>query len=61
MTRGVLMLSAVIALAGLAACGVDGEPIRPTAAASIGVGSGGVHSNVGVGVSKGPVSVFLGL
>ncbi|MGA9435823.1 MAG: hypothetical protein WBV62_16450 [Roseobacter sp.] len=61
MTRGFLMFSAVIALAALAACGVDGEPVRPTASAYVGVGSGGVHSNIGVGVSQGPVSVFLGL
>lgn len=52
----------VIALCGLlAACGVDGEPITPTLAANVGVGSSGVSSNVGVGMNRGPVSVFLGL
>lgn len=58
MTRPVMVLAALVTLS---ACGVDGEPIRPTAGAYIGAGSGGVHSNVGVGVSQGPVSVFVGL
>ena len=51
-----------IALCSLvAACGVDGEPITPTLAANVGVGSSGVSSNVGVGMNKGPFSVFWGL
>lgn len=45
----------------LAACGVDGEPVRPTLAANVGVGAGGISTNVGLGVNKGPLSVFLGL
>ncbi len=50
------------ALGALAACGVDGEPQPPTVAASVAVGSSGsVYGNVGVGVSQGPVSIFLGL
>ncbi|GIT86750.1 hypothetical protein ROBYS_17660 [Roseobacter sp. OBYS 0001] len=58
MTRCVVMLM----LAGtLAACGVDGEPVRPTVGASVAVGSGGVNSNVGVGLNQGPLSIFLGL
>lgn len=49
-------------IATLAACGVDGEPTKPTVGASIGVSSSGnVHSNVGVGVRQGPFSVFFGL
>lgn len=30
-------------LTSLAACGADGEPVRPGINATIGVGSGGVH------------------
>ncbi len=46
---------------GLAACGVDGEPVQPTLNANVGVSSGGAHVNGGVGLHKGPLSVFLGL
>lgn len=58
MTRITLTL---FLLATLAGCGVDGDPIRPTAAASIAIGESGVYSNIGVGVSQGPFSIFLGL
>lgn len=58
MTRTILGLTA---LTILGACGVDGEPIPPTASASVSMGSGGVYSSVGVGLSQGPVSVFFGL
>ncbi|MFK7764840.1 MAG: hypothetical protein AB8B62_16375 [Roseobacter sp.] len=50
----------ILMLVVLAACGVDGEPERPNVGASIALGSGG-SSSVGVGVSQGPFSVFLGL
>ncbi len=50
----------VIAVSLLASCGVDGEPKRPTVGAAVAIGSGG-SSSVGVGVSQGPFSVFLGL
>lgn len=49
------------ALLGLVACGVDGEPVTPTVAANIGIGSDGVRTNVGLGVNKGPLSVFWGI
>lgn len=52
---------ALIGLAALAACGVDGEPVQPTLNAGVGVGSGGgVHVGGAVGLHKGPVSVYLG-
>lgn len=50
----------LLMLFALAACGVDGEPERPSIGASVALGSGG-SSSVGVGVSQGPFSVFLGL
>ena len=45
----------------LAGCGVDGEPIQPTLNAHLGVGSSGAYVGGGVGLSQGPLSVFLGL
>lgn len=55
----------VIALIGatvtLAACGADGEPVQPTLNANVGVSSSGAYVGGGVGLHKGPVSVFLGI
>ena len=48
-------------LSVLAACGVDGEPIRPSVSGAVTINSGGVYPSVGVGVNQGPISVFLGL
>ena len=45
----------------LAACGVDGEPVRPSLNAGLGISSSGVHLGGTVGVNKGPVTVSLGL
>lgn len=54
------VILALIGLAALAACGVDGEPVQPTLNAGVGVGDSGVHVGGAVGLYKGPVSVFLG-
>ncbi|MDW4499040.1 hypothetical protein R5H30_13675 [Sulfitobacter sp. D35] len=55
----------ILVLVSLAACGVDGEPEppapRPVVAANIGVGQSGVHGNAAVGVSRGPVTLILGI
>jgi hypothetical protein len=48
---------ALIAVAALASCGVDGAPIKPTVSAGINVGSGGVKTGVNLSASKGPLSV----
>ncbi|HKL05329.1 MAG TPA: argininosuccinate lyase [Roseovarius sp.] len=53
-----LALTAMVALAG---CGADGEPIRPTAQAKVGVGSNGVTGSVGTTLTRGNVSVGLGI
>lgn len=45
------------ALVALAACGADGEPIKPTLNAGVSLGSGGVNTNVSVGARKGPLSI----
>ena len=51
----------LIAFVLLAACGADGEPIPPTMNTHIGVavGSGGYTSG-GIGLSSGPLNIFLG-
>lgn len=51
----------VSAMAFLAACGVDGEPIQPTAAAGVSVTPNGVYPSAGVGLRTGPLSLWLGL
>lgn len=46
----------ILALLGLAACGADGEPVRPTADATVSVGSGGAGVSTSVTLTSGPVS-----
>jgi len=53
------MLS-LTAIAVLAACGVDGEPVQPSLNAGIGISNSGVHALGGVGVHQGPLSLYLG-
>jgi len=51
----------LVALLGLTACGVDGEPERPVSTnVGISVGSGG-HVGGTIGVSRGPLSVGVGI
>lgn len=45
----------------LAACGADGEPVQPTMNAGIGIGTSGVNAHGGVGLSKGPLNLYIGL
>jgi len=45
----------------LTACGVDGEPVQPTANVGVSVGTSGVHTAASVGVRKGPLAISLGL
>ncbi|MFT7594542.1 MAG: hypothetical protein ACI8R4_001863 [Paracoccaceae bacterium] len=50
-----------LALVVLAGCGAEGEPIQPTMNAVIGISNdGSVHTNGGIGLHQGPVSLFLG-
>ena len=56
----VRLVMAFAALAVLAACGADGEPVTPVAAATISTGPGGTYVSGGVGVSTGPVSIWVG-
>ena len=52
---------ALLTLLGLAACGADGEPIRPTASSTITMSSSGVSVGSTLGLRRGPLSVTLGL
>ncbi len=54
-------LAALPIIALLAACGADGEPVRPTYSTTIGVGQSGVHTHTSVGARKGNISVRIGL
>ncbi|NIZ12487.1 hypothetical protein [Phaeobacter sp. HF9A] len=58
MTRVLFALAVALSLA---ACGVDGEPVRPSLNAGLGISNSGVHLGGALGVSKGPVSVSVGL
>ena len=51
----------LILCAGLAACGADGEPVQPTVATSVTVGTNGVSTSTGVAVRKGPLTLGLSL
>ncbi len=52
---------AMIALVALAACGADGEPVRPSMNAGVAVTPSGVHPSVSLGTKVGPVNLILGL
>ncbi len=52
---------AMITLATLAACGADGEPVRPSVNAGVTVTPSGVHPSASVGTKVGPVNLILGL
>lgn len=55
------LIVGALSLAMLAACGVEGAPVRPSLDAGVSVTRGGIFPSVGVGVSKGPVSLRVGL
>ena len=52
---------AILSLLTLAACGADGEPVRPTASSTITMSSSGVAVGTTLGLTRGPFSVALGL
>lgn len=53
--------AALLGTAFLAACGVDGAPVRPTLGATIGAGAGGVHTSIRTGARIGAVTVGVGV
>ncbi|MFC4218031.1 hypothetical protein [Pseudophaeobacter arcticus] len=54
------LIGITVLAAGLSACGVDGEPVRPSLNAGIGISNSGVHAGGSVGLQKGPVNVLVG-
>ncbi len=55
------VISFLIALTLLSACGVDGEPIQPTYASNVTIGTNGTHVGTRVTNPKGNLSLGLGL
>ena len=51
----------ILALLALAACGADGEPIRPEARSTVTVSNDGIGVRTGVSVQRGPVTVGVAL
>jgi nitrous oxide reductase accessory protein NosL len=52
---------ALLLIPFLAACGADGDPIRPTANASVTANSDGVYVSQNLRLDRGPFSLSLGL
>ncbi len=51
---------AVCVFGFVAACGAEGDPLRPTAGLGIGIGPGGIKLRPKVGVTDGTSTVGLG-
>ena len=51
---------ALLSLIALAACGADGDPIRPEVKQTISVSNDGIDTRTGVTLRRGPVSVGVG-
>lgn len=45
----------------LAACGAEGDPLRPTANLGVNIGSNGVSQSVAIGASNSNVNFSVGL
>ncbi|SHH62667.1 hypothetical protein [Marivita hallyeonensis] len=52
--------SLIASLFALAACGADGDPVRPSVNSTVTVGSDGIKTSTGVTVQSGPVTVGVG-
>lgn len=55
------MIFCGLSLILLAACGVEGAPVRPSLDAGVSVTRGGIYPSASVGLNKGPVSLRVGL
>jgi hypothetical protein len=51
----------VLGILALAGCGVDGAPVRPSVATTIGVGDSGVHTATRVSATAGRMTVGVGV
>ena len=50
----------VLTLMTLAACGADGEPIRPAVNGNVTLSNSGVQAGAGVSVRQGPFTIGVG-
>ena len=48
------------ALAGLAGCGADGPPVRPSLGTTVSVGTSGVSAGVSTGIRVGAINLGVG-
>lgn len=55
------MIFAVSMCAALAACGADGEPVKPTVGVGVTVSGSGVNAGASVGVRQGPVAINVNI
>ena len=51
---------ALFVLGWVAACGAEGDPLRPTAGLGIGIGPGGISLRPKIGVTDGTSNVGIG-
>jgi hypothetical protein len=51
----------VLAAMLLAACGVDGEPVQPSGGVNVSLSPSGTSLGANLGLSKGPLTVGVGL
>lgn len=54
-------LAALIAVVFIAACGANGEPVRPSVNTGVTVSNSGISTNVSTGFTLGGVGLSLGL
>lgn len=52
---------ALISIVFIAACGANGEPVRPSVNTGVTVSNSGISTNVSTGVKLGGVDLSLGL
>lgn len=50
----------IFVLLGLAACGVDGEPVQPSGGVNVTLSNSGIGLGANVGVRKGPLTLGVG-
>ncbi|WP_300036086.1 hypothetical protein [uncultured Roseobacter sp.] len=55
------LTGAALILGLLAACGADGEPVRPTVNGGVTISNSGIYPSASIGLGRGPVSVRVGL
>ena len=51
---------ALLSMLALAACGADGDPIRPEVTQTIGISNDGIGTQTGVTLRRGPVAIGVG-